>query len=192
MSVEERLCTRADLEALYNLPENADKKFELFRGMIYEEPTGTPLHAWIISTILHLLRTYLDANPIGYAFADSIQYDLPNGDTFIPDVSFVSEQRQPELPSKFTIAPDLAIEVFSPGNREREMTEKIESYLQSGTQRVWVAYPESKVVEVYRLSPDGGLLFHTFGLDTALGGEDLLPGLQIPVRDVFPNEIHPS
>lgn len=116
----------------------------------------------------------------------SIQYDLPNGDTFIPDVSFVSKQRQPQLPPKFTIAPDLAIEVFSPGNRERQMNEKVESYLRSGTRRVWVAYPEAKVVEVYRLSPDGGLLFHSFGLDATLDGEDILPGLNIAVRDLFP------
>ena len=186
MTLNAHLNTAADLEALYDLPENADKKFELFKGVIYEVPSGTPLHAWIILLLARMIGNFVIERGLGYVFADSIQYDLPNGDSFIPDVSFISKQRQPELPPKFTIAPDLAIEVFSPGNRERQMTEKVESYLRGGTQRVWVAYPESKVVEVYRLSPDGGLLFHTFGLDATLDGEDVLPGLKISVRDVFP------
>ena len=184
---EKQLYTAADLEALSNLPENENKKFELYKGVIYEVPTGTPLHAWIISLLVQMIGIFVRERDLGFVFGDSIRYDLPNGDVFIPDVSFVSKQRQPQLPDKFTIAPDLAIEVFSPGNRERQMNEKVESYLHSGTQRVWVIYPESKVVEIYRLSPDGGLLFHTFNLDATLDGETILPGLKIPVRDLFPS-----
>jgi Uma2 family endonuclease len=136
--------------------------------------------------LIYHIGNYLVKNPIGFGFGP-LQYDLPNGDVLIPDLSFVSKQRQPQLPDKFTIAPDLAVEVFSPGNRERQMNEKVESYLRSGTQRVWVIYPESKVVEVYRLSPDVGLLYHPFNLDATLDGESILPGLKLPVRDLFPN-----
>ncbi|MEO8609727.1 MAG: Uma2 family endonuclease [Chloroflexota bacterium] len=180
------LYTTADLEALYDLPENRNKRFELFNGIIYEKPLLIPFASLICSTLIYHIGNYLVKNPIGFGFG-ALQYALPNGDVLIPDVSFVSKQSQPALPSKFTIAPDLAIEVFSPGNRERQMSEKVESYLRSGTQRVWVIYPESKVVEVYRLSPDGGLLFHTFNLDATLDGESILPGLKIAVRDVFPS-----
>jgi Uma2 family endonuclease len=186
MTLEERLYTVADLEALYELPENADKKFELYKGVIYEVPTGTPLHAWIIATLVRILSNFAVEHDSGFVFSDSIDYYLPNGDVFIPDVSFVSKQRQPDLPDKFTIAPDLAVEVVSPTNRPREILNKIESYLESGTQLVWVAYPDEKVVDVYRHSPDGGLLLRKFGLDATLDGEDVLPGLKITVRDVFP------
>jgi Uma2 family endonuclease len=184
--LEGRFSTAAELEALANLPENVDSKFELHGGFIYKLPVKTPRHAWMISHLTCLLGNSVAEYDLGFVFSDSIQYQLPNGDVFIPDVSFVSKQRQPSLPARFLIAPDLAIEVFSPGNRERQMNEKVESYLRSGTQRVWVIYPEAKVVEVYQLSPDGGLLFHTFGLDASLDGETILPGLTIPVRDLFP------
>ena len=184
--LEKQRYTAADLEALYDLPENVNKRFELYRGVVYEKPLLRPFSALIVSAFIGFIGDYPNLPSLGFVFG-ALQYDLPNSDIFIPDVSFVSKQRQPQLPDKFMIAPDLAIEVFSPGNRERQMTEKVESYLRSGTQRAWVVYPESKVVEVYRLSPDGGLLFHTFNLDATLDGEDILPGLKITVRNIFPS-----
>jgi len=188
MSIQEQYSTRTDLMALYDLPENARKRFELMRGVIYEVPTGTPLHAWIIWALARIIGNFVVENDLGYVFGDSIEYHLPNGDIFIPDVTFVSKQHQPTLPAQFTIAPDLAVEVFSPSNRERGMTEKIESYLESGTRRVWVIYPESKLVEVYSRVDDKALLLRKVTLDGTLDGEDVLPGLQIPVRDLFPEE----
>lgn len=186
MSFEEQFLTVADLEALYNLPENADKKFELLKGVIYEVPTGTPLHAWIISTLVQIIGTFVKEHNLGFVFSDSVDYYLPNGDVFIPDVSFVSMKRQPTLPDKFTIAPDLAIEVVSPTNRPREILNKVESYLESGTLLVWVAYPDEKIVDVYRRTPDGDLLLRKFGLSDSLDGEDVLPGLKVAVSAVFP------
>jgi Uma2 family endonuclease len=61
------------------------------------------------------------------------------------------QYRQPTLPAKFSIAPDLAVEVVSPSNRPRQMLDKAELYLISGTQLVWVVYPEERVVDVYKL-----------------------------------------
>jgi Uma2 family endonuclease len=186
MALNAHLYTAADLEAFYNLPENADKKFELFRGAIYEVPTGTPLHAWIISTLVRIIGMFVKEHDLGFVFSDSIDFYLPNGDVFIPDVSYISKKRQPTLPEKIVIAPDLAIEIVSPTNRPREILNKVQSDLESGSFLVWVAYPDQKVVDVYRLSLDGGLLLHTFDINATLDGEDVLPGLKISVRDVFP------
>ncbi|MBZ0285678.1 MAG: Uma2 family endonuclease [Anaerolineae bacterium] len=186
MTLRERTYTRDDLRAIASLPENANKRFELYRGVIYEVPSGTPLHAWIISTLVRIIGNFVFQHRLGYVFADSIEFDLPNGDTFIPDVSFVSNQRQPELPKAFNLSPDLAVEVYSPSNYEREMMNKVESYLECGTQRVWVIYPEEQIIDVYRRTANGDLLIQKFTIDSTLDGEDVLPGFKLMVRDVFP------
>jgi Uma2 family endonuclease len=188
MVLRDRLYTTADLRAIAERPENANKRFELLRGVIYAVPTGTPLHAWIIARIVHLLHLFLDTNPLGFAFGDSIQYDLPNGDSFIPDASFISSQRYPTLPDKFTDAPDLAIEVASPSNSERGLLDKVESYLESGTRRVWIVYPEAKIIDAFCLTPDGNLLKQKYRFDESIDGEDILPGFRMTVRDLFPKE----
>jgi hypothetical protein len=50
---------------------------------------------------------------------------------------------------------------------------------------VWAVYPEDKVVDVYRLADDGGMLVHTVGEDGSLDGGDALPGFMPKVSDVF-------
>ncbi len=188
MVLRDRLYTIADLKTIAALPENANKSFELLRGVIYAVPTGTPLHAWIIMTLGRLIANFVAEFDLGYVFADSVQYDLPNGDSFIPDVSFVSKQRYPTLPDRFEAAPDLAVEVASPSNSERGLLDKVESYLESGTHRVWVLYPEARLIDVFRLTPDGSLLKHKYTLSGMIDGDDILPGFTLAVREVFPKD----
>jgi Uma2 family endonuclease len=113
MVAQERVSTLEDLRELESRPENADKRFELLNGVIYEVPTGTPLHAWIIGNFLFALQLHIRPRQLGFAFGDSVSYTLPNGHELIPDVSFVSAERQSRpFPDKFRFAPDLAVEIF--------------------------------------------------------------------------------
>jgi Uma2 family endonuclease len=179
--------TLDDLRAIEALPENVDKYFELINGEIHEVATPSPLHNFIVAQIVFFLLTFIKANNLGYVFGDATSYTLSNGDELIPDASFISKERQVlPLPSKFFIAPDLAIEVVSPSNREREMLDKAESYLQSGTRLVWVIYPQTQIVDAIRLTETGKLSVQKIAFDGTLDGEDVLPGFLLPVKDLFP------
>jgi Uma2 family endonuclease len=50
----------------------------------------------------------------------------------------------------FKGAPLVAIEVISPGNRAEDLERKIEQYLTAGSSEVWVVYPDTSRVYVYR------------------------------------------
>ena len=70
-----------------------------------------------------------------------------------PDASFVSAGRLPpgDLPGGFLeIAPDLAVEVVSPGDTAREVQEKVEDWLRSETHLVWAVYPATRSVTIHR------------------------------------------
>lgn len=183
MNVQEKLYTLEEFEAFVN--ENADKRFELIQGEIHEVPSAEPIHAQIIANILAELKLFIRETDVGYAFADSVDYFLPNDDVFIPDVSYISKERQPSLPKKFTIAPDLAVEVVSPSNSMREILKKVESYIACGTKIVWVIYPDEKTVDVWRSAGDNGLHKQKFDLNGTLDGSDFLPGFRIAVKDIF-------
>jgi Uma2 family endonuclease len=186
--VDSRLLTANDFDALTALPENEGKRFELHQGEVVEMPSPSPLHAYVISMLVYLLAKHITAHQLGYFFADSVSYYLPNGDVFIPDASYLSFQRQTGLPNRFTVAPDLAVEVVSPGNRPREILNKVESYLESGTLLVWVIYPEEQVIDSYRRGAGNTLIMQKHTATDLLDGEDVLPGLQFTVREVFPPE----
>ncbi|MEO8606376.1 MAG: Uma2 family endonuclease [Chloroflexota bacterium] len=179
--------TLEDLRAIEALPENADKYFELINGEIHEVATPSPLHNFIVAQIVFFLLTFVRTHNLGFVFGDATSYTLANGDELIPDASFISKERQAlPLPSKFYIAPDLAVEVVSPSNQEREMLNKAESYLQSGTRLVWIIYPKTQIVDAIRLTEQGKLSVQKIAFDGALDGEDVLPGFSLPVKDIFP------
>lgn len=92
----------------------------------------------------------------------------------------------PSFKAKFELAPDLAVEVVSPSNRKREMLDKVESYLASGTKLVWLVYPTIKVGDVYRLNDDGSINIRKITVDGTLDGEDVLPGFSLRVSAIFP------
>jgi Uma2 family endonuclease len=181
--------TRADLAALYAMPENADKTFELVNGEIYEVPKPKPLHNWIATQIARLLGNFVIARNLGNVFGDSNQYELPNGDTLVPDASYISNETFAGIPETYhTVAPDLAVEIVSPSNTPTEMSDKIDSYLTSGTKRVWVVYPERHVIEVFRRLGDRGTAYETYRIGYTVTGEGVLEGFTLPVADIFPKQ----
>lgn len=100
------------------------------------------------------------------------------------DVAFVRHERLPEgrLPEKFIIgAPDLVVEVLSPSDNPVEVQQKVRDYLEGGSRLVWIIAPAARTVTVYRANGSAQLLREHESLD----GEDVLPGLIIPLREIF-------
>jgi Uma2 family endonuclease len=187
MVIREGRSTLEDLWALDQLPENAGKRFELLNGEIYEVPTPEPEHNFVVGQLYGPMWNFNTTHKLGFVFGDNTSYTLSSGDELIPDVSFVAKEHAGfPLPKKFLLAPDLAIEVKSPSNTERELLDKAESYLKSGTRLVWLAYPESRVVWACRLAEDGDLKLRKVELDGTLDGEEVLPGFELAVKDIFP------
>ena len=71
----------------------------------------------------------------------------------VPDVAYVSNDRlrplsdeELELPP---LAPDVAVEILSPGNRRIDIDDKIETYLRAGSSLVLIVDPRRRVVELH-------------------------------------------
>ena len=187
MVLRERRYTLADLREIEQRPENSAKTFELINGEVREVIAPEVIHNYIISMLVRKVGRYLDDNDIGLIFGDNMSYTLSNGDELILDASFVTHaQITHPLPKRFHFAPDFAVEVSSPCNSERELLEKAESYLQSGSKFVWISYPIKRVFDVCHLTEDGSLLVHKVNINGTLDGEGVLPGFMLAVKDVFP------
>ena len=163
----------------------SDKRTELVRGrLIVREPAGGP-HGVVAARILVAIGSYVYANSLGRVFAAETGFKIEsNPDTVrAPDVAFVREGRLPSpLPHGFPpIAPDLAVEVLSPGDPVKGVTEKVERWLARGTLLVWVIDPETRTARVHR--SDGGTGF--IQPDGALDGESVLPGFKCLLSEVF-------
>jgi Uma2 family endonuclease len=95
------------------------------------------------------LNLYVEEHGLGEVAAAETGFILArNPDTVLgPDIAFVGAERIPEGlvdPGLWPIAPDLAVEVVSPGDRPGEIATKVQAYLDAGVQLVWVLYPSRR------------------------------------------------
>lgn len=169
------------------LPEEAAYRFELVRGVPVREPRPSPLHARVVSTLAWLLEGFVRETGAGVVLVEAGFLLSRNPDTVRgPDVSFVASSRIPgdgyAREGFWPMAPDLAVEVLSPGNRASEMQEKVLGYLAAGGRLVWVVDPRLRSVTVH--SPGGEARILAAG--AALEGSPVLPGFRVEVGALFP------
>ena len=180
MLLQTRYVTEDEFDRFVMLPENRDRNFEYIAGEIVEVVSNSK-SSYEALKIMGRVSVHVDDNHLGrYTGADGGY--IVSGEKYIPDGAFTSYARQPVAPDVLynPVAPDLAIEVLSPGNSEIEMTRKIGNYLAAGTV-VWVADPEQKTIDVY--TP--GLPRKTLRMGDFLEGGDVLPGFGLAVANIF-------
>jgi len=181
MVLQKPLLSVEEFEAFVRRPENKDREFELVGGEIIEV-VSNPLSSKIGARISGFLFVYLAQNDIGHLTGADGGY-IVSGERYIPDVAFISYEKQPALEyheGYNPAAPDLAVEVLSPGNDDESMRIKIANYLAAGT-IVWAFNVEETSVEVYV----PGKPVQIIGSDGALDGGDILPGFKLSLRDIF-------
>jgi Uma2 family endonuclease len=162
-----------------------DKQVELVRGiLVVREPPGYR-HGDVTARLTKALMDGVDARGLGRVLAAETGFKLSaDPDTVrAADVAFVSRERLPDpAPSGYlALAPDLVIEVLSPGDRPGETLAKVGDWLNAGSRLVWVVDPNRRVARVYR--PDGSETLLTE--NDVLNGEDVVPGFECRLGTVL-------
>jgi Uma2 family endonuclease len=172
------------IEEYEHLADEPGYRTELSRGLLVREPQPGALHGEVTGRLYVALLEFVSRNRLGRVtnqtgFALRAIPRTVRG----PDVAFIRADRLPaETPvSYWPFAPDLAVEVASPGNSLADLQQKTIEYFEAGTQQVWVIEPRTRTVTVYRSLHDITLLRET---DTLEGGA-VLPAFAMPVASLF-------
>lgn len=172
----------ATTEDLRRMPEDG-RKYELVDGEIQVSPGGVR-HSRVGMAIGGLLFAAARETEAGEVYGADVGILLPNGNLRSPDVSFIRRERLPErgAPEGFgEVVPDLVVEVLSPGDRMRQVADKIGEFLEAGVPLVWLADPASGTVTVYRSLTDTRVLKERDRIDAA----PVLPEFSADVSDFF-------
>lgn len=168
-------------EAEFLAIEKDGFKYEFVNGEAIRMPTGMrhdELVAWLISLLMPFARG------LGRIIGPDAGYRMVGGNIRCPDVSFVRKDRFPDgkVPNTFgDFAPDLCVEVLSASETGAAVFTKLGEYFASGAGLVWLVDPERERVSVYRSELD----IAVYGREDTLTGEDILPGFECKVREVF-------
>jgi Uma2 family endonuclease len=161
-------------------------RYELVKGeLITMSPSGSE-HGAIVVNLTVLVGQHVKANHLGIVFGAETGFKIAdNPDTVLaPGVAFISRERIPEsgVPKKYWPgAPDLAVEVLSPGDTAHEVEEKVGRWLAAGVRLVWTVNPRRKSVTAHRAPNDASTLSENDELD----GEEVLPGFRCRVSEIF-------
>lgn len=144
------------------------------------------LHGQTANTVAFLLTAQVRRSELGKVFSAETGFIVSRDPDTVraPDVAFVSQERLPpgQVGTGFLeLAPDLVVEVVSPGDTAAHVQEKVQMWLKAGSRLAWVVYPESQSVVVYRSLREATVL-HT-GDD--LDGAPVLEDFNLPVSDLF-------
>jgi Uma2 family endonuclease len=101
-----------------------------------------------------------------------------------PDILYITNERRSIIQDRVRGAPDLIIEVVSPGSWRQDHVDKRALYEQFGVEEYWIVDPEAEMIEVFALVDGSYHLFGRYGLNEKAQSK-LLPGFETSVKDII-------
>lgn len=175
--------TVQDLENMQQ--QYPDYRMELVDGnIIVMSPSGYQSDE-VAAEIVAQLRNWVRPRRLGRVAASSAGFILPNSNVRAPDASFVQADKLKRSSENYVqVVPDLTFEVKSKSDSLKSLREKIQEFLELGTQVSVLVDPRTRTMEVYRLGQAAIVLQD----GDVLTVPDLLPGWQLAVEEVWSPE----
>lgn len=173
-------------EQMLAMPDDG-RLYELVDGQLVEKRMSDLSQA-VANRVKRLIDQWAAANDDGgEVMVESTYRCFPHAPGMVrrPDVSYISADRLAAYQwgqGHFTIAPDLAVEVISPGDEIYELDRKLADYFRAGVRRVWVINPELRTVRIHRAP--GEDIAELVG-DSVLTDESVLPGFRCLLPAIF-------
>ena len=167
------------------LPE-AKPAFEWVNGRALQKVSPKRRHSLAQTRFAAALLAWAERTGAGMVGTEWRFRIMPAGEErrpLVPDVAFLSYARMPYHEQERTeepgIAPDVVVEVRSPGDLWRDIDEKIRVYLKASTNVIFFVDPMKQSVAVHDRKGKRML-----GIDDTIA-HPTLPGFDLPVRHLF-------
>jgi Uma2 family endonuclease len=177
--------TSADLALM---PDDEGMRYEIIEGDLYVSKQPSFEHQFTCSNLVSFLARWSEEGGNGVALiAPGLIFS--DDDDVAPDVIWVSHERLAGALDKtghFTRAPELVVEVLSPGKRNeyRDRQAKLKLYSRRGVTEYWIVDPLRRLVEIYRRGREALQLEATLYPEDSLESPTLA-GFSCPVSKLF-------
>ena len=185
MSVSHRY-TSADLELI---PPVEGKRYEIVDGDLYVSHAPSYEHQDTAGAIYEELQVWSRSSRLGRAvFTPGVLF--AEDDDVIPDVIWLTWDRLRtgrDSGGHFIVAPELVVEVVSPGssNERRDREVKLKLYSRQGVREYWIVDWQRREFKVYRRAEHALALMETLVDDDQLESP-VLPGFSVPITRFWP------
>lgn len=163
--------TYADYAAI---PDDG-KIYEVVKGVLYMSPAPTPGHQSVSLEIAGYLRQCVQMAGLGRVFIAPTDVELGPGDVVQPDVFVLLNEHLGQIERSCIVgAPDLVVEILSPGTWRHDLHGKLDAYARAQVPEYWIVSASEQVVELLVLENE---TYQSLGV---FQGEAILPSRIVP------------
>ena len=172
--------TYADYAAL---PDDGNR-YEIIAGVLYMTPAPGTGHQSVSARLVTFLVTHVEFAGLGRVFAAPVDVELAPDTVVQPDIVVILSANLDRItPSRIIGAPDLVVEILSPGTAGYDRREKQDAYARAGVGEYWIVDPGAQTVELLTLDQGG---YRSHGV---FRGQARLPSsavtLPVPIERFF-------
>lgn len=162
-----------------------ERRGQLLDGEMIWATSQTNRHQTVVLQLTILLREFVAESALGKVWLAPFDVVLSDHDVAQPDILFVSNERSSIITNaNIQGAPDLVIEILSPGTVEFDRGYKLALYGRHGVLEYWLVDPDAETVEVLTLGDQGLAPMATYRRSEVLTSP-LLAGISLDLDQVF-------
>jgi Uma2 family endonuclease len=172
-------------EDYLRLPDDGNR-YEIIEGVLYVANAPSYDHQFTVGKVLFYFQLFTIERASGVVLTGPFEVHLSVATKPVqPDVLFIKADRQPLSGTQFFAgAPDLIVEVISPGSIRLDRHIKFDAYEKAGVPEYWLADPKAHLVEVYTWSNGEYALLGQYTGDEMIESK-VLAGLRIKTSTLF-------
>jgi len=160
-------------------------RYQVIEGELVMTPAPNEAHQRFLRNLIRVLDGYVHANKAGEVFFAPLDVVLFDVNVVQPDALFISKDRMNIITeTNVQGAPDLVVEVLSPGTAHLDRTDKRDLYARFGVREYWLVSPEAGTIEVLTLREGAYARLGLFGSGDTVKS-DVLSGLSFKTDAVF-------
>lgn len=165
------------------LPEGAP--YQLIGGMLIMTPAPSTYHQIISMKLGVKLAGFVMERDLGLLLFAPVDVYFEESETYQPDLVFIARERVAIIdPDKISGAPDLVVEILSPGTAYYDLRKKFKIYEKHGVKEYWIIDPEEQCVEIYTLQ-DGRFILGQKAEKQGTVASTVVAGFAVPVESIF-------
>ncbi len=169
---------------LWEAPDDG-KRYEVIEGALFATTAPDWMHQRASAKLHVLLGSHVYGRGLGEVVAAPVGVILGPRSGVQPDLVYVSNARRHLITRRGVEgAPDLVVEILSPGTASADRGAKKRAYAAARIPHYWIVDPASRTVESYRLADGAYEPAGVYGPGSVFA-PDLFPGLAIPIDQLW-------
>lgn len=174
---------RFTYEDYCRLPEGSP--YQLIGGELVMTPSPTPYHQLVSGKLQLQMAGFVFEKRLGIVLDAPVDVYLAETETYQPDLIFISDERLAIVEeTRINGAPDLVVEILSPGTGYYDLRSKYKVYEKSGVREYWIVDPQNKSVQVFCLR-EGKFTLDQEAEQQGTVKSRVIAGLEVQVGSIF-------